>query len=58
VNKERMTYDEYVSTVDERVNLRENEASEIVVFLYQDSWSVKECCDHIKSVRSFNEKIN
>jgi len=57
MNKERMTYDEYVQAVDEQVNLVLNETSEIVVYLYQDNWTVKECVDHVKSVRSFNKKI-
>jgi hypothetical protein len=40
MNKEQLSYDEYVQIVDEKVNLREGETSEIVVFLYQDSWAV------------------
>lgn len=57
MNKERMTYDEYVQAVDEQVNLILNETTEIVVFMYNDSWTAKETCDHVKSVRDFNKKI-
>ena len=57
MDKSQLSYDEYVQIVDEKVNLREGETSEIVVFLYQDSWTAQECIWHIDSVRRFNKTL-
>ena len=58
MNKEGMTYEEYVKAVDERIGgLLPNEESEIVAFLYEDNWSVNACFNHCDSVRRFNKTI-
>ena len=57
MNKSQISYDEYVQIVDEKVNLIDNETTEIVVFLYNDSWTAQECIQHIDSVRRFNKTL-
>ena len=54
-----MFYEEYLKEVDEKVGgLLPNEDTEIVIYMYESNWSVKECSDHIKSVRTYSKKLN
>ena len=54
-----MDYDGYVKEVDRKIGgLVNNEETEIVVYLFNDGWSVKDCVNHIRSVRDFNKKLN
>lgn len=54
---EQITYSYYEKLVDNKVNLTENEKTEIVQFMYKDGWSIKETCWHIDSVRRFNKTL-
>jgi hypothetical protein len=54
---EQMTYSYYESEVNKKVQLTENEKTEIVQFLYDGGWSIKDCVNHIDSVRRFNKTL-
>ena len=53
----QLSYEDYLKEVNSKIELLPNEESEIVSFLYQDNWSVKDCCNHIDSVRRFNKTV-
>jgi len=53
---EQMSYSYYEKLVDNKVCLDESEKTEIVQFMYNSGWSVKDTINHIDSVRRFNKK--
>ena len=54
---EQMSYSTYEKLVDSKTNLTESEKTEIVQFMYQSGWSVKDTINHVDSVRRFNKTL-
>jgi hypothetical protein len=52
---EQIAYGYYKKLVKEKINFTDKEESEIVKFMYDDGWKVKDTINHIESVRSFNK---
>ena len=52
---EQITYSYYEKLVDDKICLTENEKTEIVQFMYDEGWPVKDTINHIDSVRRFNK---
>lgn len=58
-NKDHLSYEDYLQIVDDQLGgLFPNEDTEIIVYMYESDWTVKECIDHIKSIRDFNKKLD
>lgn len=53
---EQITYEYYKKLVKERIDFTDQEESEIIKFMYDDNWEVKDTINHIKSIRSFNKR--
>lgn len=54
---EQLSYKDYEKLVDDKVSLIENEKTEIVQFMYNDGWFIKDTINHIDSVRRFNKTL-
>jgi len=53
---EQISYSYYEKIIDDKISLTESEKTEIVQFMYNSGWSIKDTINHVDSVRRFNKK--